>query len=77
VQWRKTYEGAEPQRVNKWLASEGVCSRREAEELITKGVVSIDGARSKTSRSVMTGLPPPVSMSSRAKSLPSTVRRPW
>jgi 23S rRNA pseudouridine2604 synthase len=45
VPWRKTYEGAEPQRVNKWLASEGVCSRREAEELITKGVVSIDGAR--------------------------------
>lgn len=43
--WRKTYQGAEPQRVNKWLASEGVCSRREAEELIAKGRVSIDGAR--------------------------------
>ncbi|ANP46946.1 pseudouridine synthase [Candidatus Viadribacter manganicus] len=43
--WRKTYEGAEPQRVNKWLASEGVCSRREAEELIANGLVSIDGAR--------------------------------
>lgn len=42
--WRKTYEGAEPQRVNKWLAGEGVCSRREAEELIANGLVSIDGA---------------------------------
>ncbi len=43
--FRKTYRGGEPQRVNKWLASEGVCSRREAEELIGKGLVSIDGAR--------------------------------
>ncbi|MCC6789130.1 MAG: rRNA pseudouridine synthase, partial [Hyphomonadaceae bacterium] len=42
--WRKTYDGAEPQRVNKWLASEGVCSRREAEELIANGLVSINGA---------------------------------
>ncbi len=45
VNWTKTYAGAEPQRVNKWLASEGVCSRREAEELIAQGLVSIDGAR--------------------------------
>jgi len=43
--WTRTYAGAEPQRVNKWLASEGVCSRREAEELIANGLVSIDGAR--------------------------------
>jgi 23S rRNA pseudouridine2604 synthase len=43
--WRKTYEGAEPQRDNKWLASEGVCSRREAEELIGSGLVRIDGER--------------------------------
>jgi 23S rRNA pseudouridine2604 synthase len=43
--WRKTYEGAEAQRVNKWLASEGVCSRREAEELIGNGLVRIDGER--------------------------------
>lgn len=42
--WRKTYDGSEPQRVNKWLASEGVCSRREAEELIANGLVRIDGA---------------------------------
>jgi 23S rRNA pseudouridine2604 synthase len=45
VAWRKTYDGAEAQRVNKWLAAEGVCSRREAEELIAKGLVQIDGAR--------------------------------
>jgi 23S rRNA pseudouridine2604 synthase len=45
VSWQKTYDGAEPQRVNKWLASEGVCSRREAEELIAKGLVRIDGER--------------------------------
>jgi 23S rRNA pseudouridine2604 synthase len=43
--WRKTYDGGEAQRVNKWLASEGVCSRREAEDLITKGQVMIDGER--------------------------------
>jgi 23S rRNA pseudouridine2604 synthase len=43
--WSKTYPGPAPQRVNKWLASEGVCSRREAEALIAKGAVRIDGAR--------------------------------
>ncbi len=43
--WRSTYSGPEPQRVNKWLASEGVCSRREAEALIAKGLVTIDGER--------------------------------
>jgi 23S rRNA pseudouridine2604 synthase len=43
--FRKTYEGAEPQRINKWLAQEGVCSRREAEALIAQGAVRIDGAR--------------------------------
>lgn len=43
--WRKTYDGGEPQRVNKWLAQEGVCSRREAEALIAKGLVRIDGER--------------------------------
>mgnify|MGYP003404307602 CR=1 FL=1 len=29
--WTRTYDGDEPQRVNKWLAQSGVCSRREAE----------------------------------------------
>jgi 23S rRNA pseudouridine2604 synthase len=37
------YDGPEPQRVNKWLAQQGVCSRREAEALIGEGLVSIDG----------------------------------
>jgi 23S rRNA pseudouridine2604 synthase len=45
VAFRKTYNGGEPQRVNKWLASEGVCSRREAEDFIAKGLVTIDGER--------------------------------
>lgn len=43
--WIKTFSGDEPQRVNKWLAAEGACSRREAEALIEQGAVSIDGAR--------------------------------
>jgi 23S rRNA pseudouridine2604 synthase len=45
VAWTKTYDGAEPVRVNKWLAQAGVCSRREAEALIADGAVLIDGKR--------------------------------
>jgi 23S rRNA pseudouridine2604 synthase len=41
--WTRTYDEAEPQRVNRWLARSGVCSRREAESLIASGLVSIDG----------------------------------
>jgi 23S rRNA pseudouridine2604 synthase len=41
--WTRTYDEAEPQRVNRWLAHNGVCSRREAEALIARGLVSIDG----------------------------------
>jgi 23S rRNA pseudouridine2604 synthase len=41
--WTRRYEDAEPQRVNRWLAQNGVCSRREAEALIAGGLVSIDG----------------------------------
>lgn len=41
--WTRTYDEAEPQRVNRWLAQNGVCSRREAEGLIARGLVSIDG----------------------------------
>lgn len=41
--WTKTYEGAEPVRINKWLALEGVCSRREADALIEQGLVEIEG----------------------------------
>jgi 23S rRNA pseudouridine2604 synthase len=41
--WTRRYEEPEPQRVNRWLAQSGVCSRREAETLIAEGRVSIDG----------------------------------
>jgi 23S rRNA pseudouridine2604 synthase len=41
--WTRLYNGDDPQRVNKWLAQSGVCSRREAEGLIAEGLVSIDG----------------------------------
>ena len=43
--WTRRYEDPEPQRVNKWLAQSGVCSRREAEGLIAQGLVFIDGER--------------------------------
>jgi len=43
--WTRQYEDTEPQRVNRWLAQSGVCSRREAEALIARGLVSIDGER--------------------------------
>ena len=45
MSWSRRYDGAEPIRVNKWLAQSGVCSRREADELIAVGAVLIDGAR--------------------------------
>jgi 23S rRNA pseudouridine2604 synthase len=41
--WTKIYADTEPQRINRWLGQSGVCSRREAESLIAKGLVSIDG----------------------------------
>lgn len=40
---QKTYDGAEPVRVNKWLAQSGLCSRREADTLIADGRVHVDG----------------------------------
>lgn len=43
--WTRTYDEPEPQRVNRWLAQSGVCSRREADALIAGGLVSIDGER--------------------------------
>ena len=41
--WTKTFAGSEPVRINKWLALEGVCSRREADALIEQGLVEMDG----------------------------------
>jgi 23S rRNA pseudouridine2604 synthase len=43
--WTRRYDELEPQRVNRWLAQNGVCSRREAEGLIARGLVTIDGER--------------------------------
>jgi 23S rRNA pseudouridine2604 synthase len=43
--WSRRYDEPEPQRVNRWLAQNGVCSRRDAEGLIAQGLVSIDGER--------------------------------
>ena len=54
--WTKTYDQDEPQRINKWLAQSGVCSRREAEALIEKGQVSIDGQTvTEPGRKIATG----------------------
>ena len=41
----RKYTGAEPQRVNKFMGQSGLCSRREAEALIEKGLVEIDGEK--------------------------------
>lgn len=43
--WKRTFAGDAPERVNKWLAQTGVCSRREAEAFIADGLVFIDGER--------------------------------
>jgi 23S rRNA pseudouridine2604 synthase len=43
MSWSRTYPGDEPMRINKWLALEGVCSRREADALLEKGLVELDG----------------------------------
>ena len=54
--WTGRYDEAEPQRVNKWLGQSGVCSRREAEALIEKGLVSIDGETvTDTGRKILPG----------------------
>ena len=45
IGWTRHYTEAEPQRVNRWLAQAGVCSRREAEALIAQGRLRIDGER--------------------------------
>ncbi|MEG2150785.1 MAG: pseudouridine synthase, partial [Bacteroidaceae bacterium] len=38
----QAYDPDEPVRLNKYLANAGVCSRREADEFITAGVVSVN-----------------------------------
>ena len=39
----ENYDANEPLRLNKFLANAGVCSRREADEFITAGVVKVNG----------------------------------
>lgn len=41
--WRGDWTGEEPVRLNKFLAQSGVCSRREADGLISQGLVAVDG----------------------------------
>lgn len=41
--WSAVFNGEAPERVNRWLAHQGVCSRREAEALISAGRVRIGG----------------------------------
>ncbi len=41
----RKFTGTEPQRVNKFMGQSGLCSRREAEALIEKGLVQIDGVK--------------------------------
>jgi 23S rRNA pseudouridine2604 synthase len=54
--WTGRYDEAEPQRVNKWLGQSGVCSRREAEALIEKGLITIDGETvTDTGRKILPG----------------------
>ena len=56
MSFSRRYEEAEPQRINRWLAQSGVCSRREAEALIAAGKVSIDGeVVSDPGRKITTG----------------------
>lgn len=52
----RTYTGQEPQRLNKWMAQEGICSRREADDLIARGQVWVDGERVEDAgRKIMPG----------------------
>ena len=41
--YRPRFNPDEPIRLNKFLANAGICSRREADEFITAGVVSVNG----------------------------------
>jgi 23S rRNA pseudouridine2605 synthase len=44
IEYRERYiDPSEPIRLNKYLANAGVCSRREADEFITAGVVAVNG----------------------------------
>lgn len=42
-------------RLNKYLSEAGICSRREADELIAQGIVSVDGVRAEAGTKVEPG----------------------
>jgi len=66
--WTRTYDEAEPQRINRWLAQSGVCSRREADALIAQGLVAIDGETVlDAGRKIQTGQTLSLSDSAQAK----------
>ena len=45
IEYKKQYvDYTQPMRLNKFLANAGICSRREADEFITAGVVTVNGA---------------------------------
>ena len=39
----ENYDPNEPIRLNKYLANAGICSRREADEYIQAGVITVNG----------------------------------
>ena len=43
-------------RINKYLAQCGVCSRREADELISKGLVTVDGVPAENGLKILPGM---------------------
>ena len=43
VKYKESADPSAPIRLNKYLANAGVCSRREADEFITAGVVKVNG----------------------------------
>ena len=51
----KNRENKGPVRLNKYLSEAGICSRREADKLIEKGLVSVDGRRAETGMKVLPG----------------------
>lgn len=72
--WSSVYDGEAPERVNRWLAHRGVCSRREAEALIAAGRVRIDGeVVSDAGRKILPGQSLEVADSSVAGEGPMTV----
>lgn len=42
-------------RINKYLAANGICSRRDADKLIAQGIVTIDGRRAEAGEKVPAG----------------------